>query len=137
MISLSHQPMNNRRLDELIRRIATTVEGDSGFWRIDFEGRQLLVITDETHNRMRVMTAVIDESKMTHEDRRVVLAANFDRALDAKYAVSKGHLWSVFMHPLAELSDEQFLDVVNQVKTLADNYGTTYSSSDLVFGGGN
>ena len=97
----------------------------------------MIVITDETHNRMRVMTAVIDESDLTHEDRRVVLAANFDRALDAKYAVSKGHLWSVFMHPLVELSDEQFLDAVNQVKTLADNYGTTYSSSDLVFGGGN
>ena len=136
MISIPHRPLNNRRLDELIRRIATTVEGESGFWRFEFEGRQLLVITDETHNRMRVMTAVIDESELTHEDRRVVLAANFDRALDAKYAVSKGHLWSVFMHPLVELSDEQFLDAVNQVKTLADNYGTTYSSSDLVFGGG-
>lgn len=128
--------MDNRRLDQLIRRIATMTEGELGFWRIDFEGRQLLVITDESHNRMRVMTVIVEESDMTDEERRIVLTANFDRALDAKFAVSNGYLWSVFMHPLAELSEDQFVDAVKQVKTLADNYGTTYSSSDLVFGGG-
>jgi hypothetical protein len=136
MISIRHQPMDNRRLDELISRIAKVIEGELGFWRIDFDGRQLLVITDESHNRMRVMTVVVSENEMTDQDCKDVLAANFDRALDAKYAVSSDYLWSVFMHPLADLSDEQFVDAVKQVKTLADNYGTTYSSSDLVFGGG-
>ena len=128
--------MSNQRLDDLIKRIATVIEGQLGFWKIDFEGRELLVITDESHNRMRVMTPVLEESELTDEDRKLVLAANFDRALDAKYAVSNDYLWSVFMHPLAELFDDQFTDAVRQVKQLADNYGTTYSSSELFFGGG-
>lgn len=135
MIAFPQEPMNNRRLDQVIRRITTVVDGQLGFWRVEFEGRQLLIVTDESHNRMRVMTLVLAEEEMTDDDRQIVLAANFDRALDAKYAISNEYLWSVFMHPLAELSEQQFVDAVQQVKTLADNYGTTYSSSDLVFGG--
>ena len=135
MIAIPHRPMNNRRLDQLIRQISTSVEGELGFWRFDLHGRQLLVITDETQNRMRAMTAIVEESELTDKDRTLVLDANFDRALDAKYATSQGHLWSVFTHPLAELTDDQFTDAAKQVKTLADNYGTSYASSDLVFGG--
>ena len=127
--------MSNSRLDELIRRIATVIEGEPGNWRIDFRGRHLFVLTDEAHNRMRVMTPITEEDDLNDADRQILLAANFDRALDAKYAVSSGYLWSVFTHPLAELADDQFLDAVQQVKNLADNYGTTYASSDLKFGG--
>ncbi len=136
MIALTNQPMNNRQLDGLIRQISASVEGDLGCWRFDYQGRQLMAITDETHNRMRVMTAIIDGTELTEEIRHTVLEANFDRALDAKYATSQGYLWSVFTHPLAELTDDQFLDAVAQVKTLADNFGTSYSSCDLVFGDG-
>ena len=134
MIALSHKPMNNRRLEELIRRVGTNIEGELGFWQFEFDACPLLVITDESHNRMRVMTAVVEEAQMSNEDCRIVLAANFDRALDAKYAMANERLWSVYMHPLAELTDEQFLDAVQQVKTLAENYGTSYSSSELMFG---
>lgn len=136
MIALTNQPMNNRQLDGLIRQVSDRVEGELGYWRFDYQGRQLMVITDESHNRMRVMTAIIDETEVTEEIRQIVLEANFDRALDAKYATSQGYLWSVFTHPLAELTNDQFLDAVSQVKTLADNFGTSFSSSDLVFGGG-
>ena len=64
----------------------------------------------------------------------ILPTANFDRALDAKYAISRGYLWAVFVHPLRELSEPQLCDAVHQVATLAENYGGTYSSSDLVFG---
>ena len=135
MIAIPRQPMNNQRLDELLRGFTDIVEGELGFWRVTYEGRDLLVITDESHNRMRVMTPAIEAENLQPDDYQVVLAANFDRALDAKYALSGEYLWSVFTHPLAELTDDQLIDAVKQVKTLADNYGTTYSSSDLVFGG--
>ena len=135
MISTPYHPMSNSRLDQLIRRIAAVIEGNLGNWRIDYGGRHLFILTDEAHNRMRVMTPVAEESELNDEDRQILLAANFDRALGAKYAVSSGYVWSVFMHPLAELVEDQFIDAVQQVKSLADNYGTTYASSDLKFGG--
>ena len=82
------------------------------------------------------MTPVVEESALSSEDLRALLAANFDRALDARYAVARGYLWSVFLHPLTTLTDAQFLDGVEQVVNLAQNYGTSYTSSDLVFQGG-
>jgi len=36
------------------------------------------------------------------------MQANFDSALDARYAIAKGKLWSAFIHPLSELNEEQF-----------------------------
>ncbi len=31
------------------------------------------------------------------------MQANFDTALDARYAIAKGALWSTFIHPLSDL----------------------------------
>ena len=129
------QRMNNQRLDGLIRQLATEMEGEPGFWQFSYEDRQLMVITDESHDRMRVMTPVTAEADLSGEECKVLLEANFDRALDAKYALSQGFLWAVFVHPLSDLSDHLFYDAVEQVKTLANNFGTSYSSTDLVFGG--
>ena len=64
------------------------------------------------------------------------MEANFDRALDTRYALSGDHLWSAFIHPLDELRETQFVDGMNQVATLAANYGTTFTSTDLLFGEG-
>lgn len=135
MIAIHNDGMNNQRLEQLIKTIGTITDGQLGFWRFDYEGRELVAMADEHHNRMRVMTAVATEEDLSEAEVRTLLGANFDRALDAKYATSQGILWSVFMHPLREVGEEQFLDAVAQVKTLADNFGTSYSSSTLVFGG--
>ena len=134
MVAFANRGMSNQRLASLIAGLSDDVQGQLGFWQFGYQGRNLVVVTDETHDRMRVMTAVLPEADMGEDDRRAVLAANFDRALDARFAVSHGQLWSVFIHPLRSLTDAQFVDAVNQVKTLADNYGTSYTSSDLVFG---
>ena len=44
-------------------------------------------------------------------------------------------LWSAFIHPLQQLGSAQFRDAVEQVVTLAKNYGTSFSSGNLAFGG--
>ena len=80
---------------------------------------------------------VIEESKLKEEDLKTMMEANFDRALDAKYALSNGVLWSVYAHPLKELQKEQLIDAIYQVKNLVNNYGTSYTSTDFIFGGGN
>lgn len=130
------EPMTNARLEALIREASKTVEGQLGYWHFKIEGRDLLVITDEAHNRMRIMSPVASQDGLTIEEMTRLLEANFASALDAKYALRDGTLWSVFTHPLAELSDMQFLDCLAQVSNLARNYGSSYASSNLTFGGG-
>ena len=128
--------MNNARLDVLIRELSDKVDGQAGYWQFIIGQRDVLVVTDERHNRMRIMTPVAAQEQLDKDELLRLLSANYDRALDAKYALSQDTLWSVFTHPLAELTDEQFIGCVGQVATLADNFGTSYASSALFFGGG-
>lgn len=129
--------MTNERLGNLIRENAATIHNDdAGHWRFDYRDHLVIVMTDESHNRMRIITPVAEVTDLSEEIWLLALSANFDRALDARYAVSGDYLWSAFIHPLKQLGTEQFLDGLNQTVTLAANFGTSFSSSDLVFGGG-
>ena len=128
--------MNNNRLDELIRQITPDVVGQLGNWQFLINKRDILVITDESHNRMRIMTPVATQDQLNEADLTRLLEANFSSALDAKYALRDQTLWSVFTHPLGELSEEQFLDCAAQVANLANNFGVSYASSNLFFGAG-
>lgn len=133
--------MTNSKLEKILHRVSEQVDRISGSedvpgkWKMVFMQRELFVIADEAANRMRVMTPIIEEENLDTEDLKTLLEANFDRALDAKYSLYQGFLWSSFTHPLQELTVEQFKDALKQVATLADSYGDSYSSTDLVFGG--
>ena len=99
----------------------------------------LMVVTDETANRMRIMTPIRKYDPQDEEDAKLavlLLHANFDRALDAKYAVNGGMLWSCFVHPLGSLTEADLDNALTQVRTLRRNTGTSYSSTDMIFGGG-
>jgi len=128
--------MNNQRLRELIRQKASKIHQDElGFWKFEIDESLVLVITDESHNRMRIISPVLELDSMPDEQWKVLMSANFDRALDARYCVNGDMLWSAFIHPLEQLHANQFLNGLQQVVTLAKNYGTSYSSGDLAFNG--
>lgn len=128
--------MNNRTLQTLIESLSQDIEGDPGDWTFTVASRQVVVITDEAADRMRIMTPVVEDTDLPAEQARTLLEANFDRALDARYALSRGYVWSAFIHPLSALTEDEFTDGVRQVVTLAENYGTSYTSTNLVFQGG-
>lgn len=127
--------MDNARLKTLIEGLSNEIDGQPGYWSFVVGARQVLVITDPNADRMRIMAPVVEDVELPAEQVRVLLEANFDRALDARYAVARGYVWSAFVHPLSSLTDGDFVDGVTQVVALADNYGTSYSSTNLVFGG--
>ena len=128
--------MNNQRIDILLRRITDEVEGEAGYWRVTYGDYQAMIITDESADRMRVIVPITETSGL--ESGRLVrlMQANFDSALDARYCIAKGVLWSAFIHPLTDLSDNEFIEGVAQTINLAATYGSTYSSGALVFSGG-
>lgn len=129
-------PMTNARLGQLIRRIDPEVKGKPGFWQLTVEKRQVLVITDERADRMRIITEVAAGGGIEPPRLYRLMQANFDSALDARYAIGRNVLWSTFLHPLKTLHDGDFISGVGQVINLAESYGSAYSSGGVTFGGG-
>ncbi len=129
-----YNPMTNDRIQKVLYRDAEKVEGTSGNWQIEYRQRKVYIITDTDVNRMRIISPVIEASELKAKDLKVLLEANFDRALDAKYSLYQDVLWATYTHPLRELGVEQFRDALNQVTKLVDNYGTSYTSTSLVYG---
>lgn len=115
--------------------MADTVTGQSGAWQFALKDRLLVCITDENNNRMRIISPVTEVTNLSEEQLLNSLVANFHTALDVKYAISDEILWSVFIHPLKELSETQFEDAVIQVYNAAETFGTIYSSTNLSFPG--
>lgn len=129
------QDMNNQKLFHILQDQATDIEGASGAWSFTYDDHMMLLITDETHNRMRVITPIDEIKNLTQLELKNALMANFHTALDVKYAISDDLMWSVFIHPLKELTSDQVRDALKQVAQAADTFGGSYSSTDLVFPG--
>lgn len=134
--SLKAQEMDNRKMSRILSKEAESVEGQLGSWQAVYGNRLIYVITDQNANRMRIMTAIVELKDVKQKEYKILLEANFDRALDAKFAIFEDYLMSVYTHPLKELTEEQFIDAMRQVVTLAYTYGSTYTSTNMVFGGG-
>lgn len=129
----AQEPMTNDRMEDILRQEAEKMEGETGSWMLYFREHIILVLTDQENNRMRIFTPIVEEKELTPVEMQKMLEANFHSALDAKYAFYEGFAVSVFTHPLAELSQIQLVDALQQVVNLASNFGTSYSSTDLIF----
>ena len=133
MISIPAPNMNNERLGKLIETIGSDVEGQTGFWQFNFGKVRLICITDEAHDRMRVMTPIASIDELSSEHFLACMNANLDRALDARYCVNNDTLWGAFIHPLGCLTDSLFHSACSQVSDVAVNFGGSYSSGGLSF----
>ncbi|MGF1508634.1 MAG: hypothetical protein ACFB9M_03930 [Myxococcota bacterium] len=128
--------MDDEQLDALLRRVDPNFRRQGAVRELDLEERAVVVISDARANRMRIMTAITPSEELPADKLRRLLQANFDSALDARYAVAQGMVWSVFVHPLGSLSAEDALSGLAQVVVAAESYGTSFTSGALVFGGG-
>ena len=129
------QNMNNDTLETIYTTVSDSINGQLGMWQFHIKSVPLISITDTKHNRMRIMSPIADSNTLNEGLLKASLVANFHTALDVKYAVSDGVLWSVFIHPLKELSEEQVKDAVSQVYYANINFGTTFTSTSLTFPG--
>lgn len=135
-VTQSLMPMSNQKIDAILHAEAAMVEGKDGSWRALFGERILMVITDEANNRMRIIAPIAKEKEVKKSQYEEILRAQFHKALDIKYALFDGVIWSMFAHPLKELTEEQFKDALNQVYWGAENFGGSYKSTGLQFGAG-
>jgi len=86
------QNMTNEKLEEIFTKKVDTLSGYPGYWEMIHKKRQLLCITDVDHNRMRIISPVVQTSLLDKELLLDALTANFHSALDVKYAISKDFL---------------------------------------------
>ena len=129
-------PMNNQRIGALLGELQAEIQGREGFWYLEYKGHPTYVITDERADRMRVVVQIAPSKDLKKDDLYRMMQANFETALDARYAIAKKVVWSAFIHPLSPLSDDGFRQGFMQAITLAETYGDSYSSGGLRFGGG-
>ena len=107
----------------------------SGF-EMTIDDVPVLVIVDATANRMRAMVPIRLAEGMTTAELTRVMQANFDSALDARYALANGRLWGVFIHSFAELQKDQLISGLGQTVNIAKTYGTLFTGGTFQFGAG-
>lgn len=132
----SRQNMTAERLGELVLKVDGEATLSGSTWIFTVEGLDALVVYDESADRMRIMIPVTDSSGLKPERLMRLMQANFDSALDARYAIAQGMLWGTFIHPLSTLTDEEFLVGLGQTANVVTSYGTSYSSGMFIFGSG-
>ena len=128
--------MNNERLGELIKKVDEKVQGKPGLWSFTVEAVTVQVVTDERADRMRIVSPILKTDNLDEKTLYRLMQANFDTALDTRYAIANGILWSTYIHPLSSLGDEQFLVGLGQTVNAVITYGSSYSSGLLSYGGG-
>lgn len=133
--TISAQEMNLKKLDTILTQISDSIVSNKSQWRFNIKQVPFICIADSIHNRMRIISPIADSNRLTDKLRTAALMANFHTALDVKYAISDNVLWVAFIHPLKELSEKQLLDAISQVYYGNINFGTTFSSTSLVFPG--
>lgn len=120
-------------MGKLLESYLQDFEGQPGFWRGTRHEVPVFVFSDDEHDRMRLMSPIGLVEELDADLLHVLLQANYDRALDARYAMRGNELWSVVVHPLATLATDDLPSLFDQVVMLAKNTGSSFASTELVF----
>lgn len=121
-------------MDGILRTVTPKIERKSNAWVLEYVDTPVLVVVDPVANRMRIVAPVIEANEVTEEQWAAILVANFHTALDARYAVSAGMVYSLFLHPLGSLTEADLRSAISQVVTLTKTFGSSYNSTGVVFG---
>lgn len=133
---LTEPPMTLERLANIILNIDEEAQLRGSAIEFTIQDIPVIVVADPRADRMRAMVPIRSSDGLDPEELMRLMQANFDSALDARYAVARGRLWGVFIHPLSPLEQDQFLSALAQTVNVARTYGQTYSGGAQVFGGG-
>ena len=129
-------PMTLLRMAEIIRAIDPEAQPAGNAIQFTLDDIPIIVIADQQADRMRAMVPIRSADGLDAAELMRLMQANFDSALDARYAVAQGRLWGVYIHPLSPLEKDQLLSAFVQTINVARTYGQTYSGGATVFGGG-
>ena len=128
--------MTLSRMAEIVQALDENARLTPNGFEFTIDDVPVLIVADEGANRMRAMVPIASSDGMTEEELLRAMQANFDSALDARYAVARGRLWGVFLHPMRELERDQLISGIAQTVNVAQTYGGLYTSGAAQFGAG-
>jgi Tir chaperone protein (CesT) family len=123
-------------IDTVLKKIDKGIKRETNVWQFKLGQRQVIVITDPVAERMRIMVPIGDATLLDQALLTRLMQANFDSALDARYAIAQDVLWGTFIHPLTSLDEKGFVSGLAQAIAVTENFGGSFSSGAVVFGGG-
>jgi len=138
-------PTSPQDLHRWIQNHATHVQGEIPYWRFRFSGREAFCqcqqADDDSIDRMRIVAPI---AHVAEWDRHGIescalfermLEANYHSALDPRYSIEDGIVMAAFLHPLSTLTEGQFYAALQQVTEMVWTFGTSFSSSEIIYGG--
>jgi hypothetical protein len=127
--------MSQEKIETIIKDSKHTelLEEEKGYLFFKYLGTRMVILSDEDHNRMRIISSITQYSNLAPQIKDSLMHSNFHLALDARYAVSEDVLYAAFIHPLSTLTKEDFQSALKQVYNLVASFGKTYSSGQLEF----
>lgn len=128
--------MTLERMGAIVQAIDPEAQVFATGFQLTIEDIPVIIVSDPAADRMRAMVPIRSAQGLEPGELMRLMQANFDTALDARYAVANGRLWGAFIHPLSPLEREQFISALIQTVNLARTYGTLYSGGAQTFGGG-
>ncbi len=129
-------PLTSTRIEAIIQKFDKKAIINPNRILFKLRDREFALVYDSKADRMRVMSPIIQSGAIPAEIHERMLKANFDAVLDARYALANDLLWSVFIHRLSTLSEDDLKSGIAQTYTAAETFGTTYTSGAIVYGGG-
>lgn len=129
-------PMTLERMLEIIQALDPGAQPNANQVFMTIEDVPLVLVADPPADRMRVMAPIRSADALSQEDLVRMMQANFDTALDARYAIAQGRLWATFLHPLRALQKDQLISGIGQTVNLALTYGNLYTGGALAYRGG-
>jgi len=116
-------------IDTTLKKIDEEIAREGNGW-------QFKMGDDPLAERMRIIIPIAPAEALTREVMTRLMQANFDSALDARYAIGQNLLWGTFIHSLAGLEEAEFLSGLLQTINIVQTFGSSFTSGAIVFGGG-
>lgn len=132
----TYPAMTMSRMGEIVTALDPNMISRPGSFEFVINDIPMVIITDVAANRMRAMIPLRLVDGMTPDEMKRALQANFDTALDSRYAIADGRLWAVYIHPFKELDKDQLISGIAQTVNIAVTYGSLYSGGAVQFGRG-
>ena len=128
--------MTGAAIAELVKSFDPEAKAQGNVISFKLQEREIVIVFDEERGRMRALTPIAPAELMNEAILKRMAQANYDAVLDARYAIADKLVWSVFIHSLDTLQQEELISGIAQVVTAAETFGTTFTSGAMVFGGG-
>lgn len=126
--------MSQESLAQNIEDIAGSAAVSPNVVEFGYADIRITCVSDATHDRMRLISPIAKLDSLRPAQLEVLLVANFHTTLDARYALSGGVIYAAFLHPLSTLTRAELESAIRQVSALSRNFGSTYSSDELIYG---